>query len=99
MEERLLKREGGRGSVEASSSVKVLQEKEPEHLQKALTQSDWSCLAWNDGGSKESFDSNACGLQSKDRKRQLDNDGEDVNERKSVMAKTEKVEAFTFSFL
>ena len=79
--------------------VKVLQEKEPEHLQKALTQSDWSCLAWNDGSSKESFDSNACGLQNKDRKRQLDNDGEDVNERKSVMAKTEKVEAFTFSFL
>lgn len=82
--------------------VKVLREKEPEHLKDALSQTGWSCLAWKDVNTKENSEpeTTKCSLQNNNKKRQLEEeDGNVTTERKSVMAKTEKVEAFAFSFL
>jgi ribosomal protein L16 Arg81 hydroxylase len=76
--------------------TKVLQEKEPINLEKALSQKDWTCRAWNDGlDAKENNQPSATICK----KRPLDDAGNGAHERKSIMTKTENVAAFTFSFL
>lgn len=90
--------------------IKVLMEKEPQHLEKAVAQKEWTCLVWVDksigiqsqGDSAVSGDENDASSVLKRRKRQLAKDehsGEEQNKRLSIMEKTERVESFSFSFL
>jgi hypothetical protein len=74
--------------------VKVLKEKEPQHLTKALSQTGWTCGAWkDDNGEGRKENGQKC------QKRPREESHDKGEERKSLMPKTEKVEAFTFSFL
>jgi hypothetical protein len=78
--------------------VKVLKEKEPDHLKTALAQSGWTCRTWKDAPlSKPDAKENSVPITPL-KKRRLGHEDKET-ERKSVMAKIEKVEAFAFSFL
>lgn len=94
--------------------VKVLQEKEPIFLEKALEQKEWTCRAWNNNDKNGVADvpdlvtpsrgedgDNSCVSGTKRPNSCIDSENteEEEQQRKSVMAKTEKVSAFTFSFL
>jgi hypothetical protein len=76
--------------------VKVLGDKEPEHLKMALAQSTFTCRTWKD---KSSSKGNSSPTSVTCKKRQLGAIGNDANEHTSVMAKAKKVDEFTFSFL
>ncbi|CAJ1946256.1 unnamed protein product [Cylindrotheca closterium] len=75
--------------------VNALKEKEPKHLEKALEQKDWTCRTWKDEPAK-SAETLDCNHISGKRKHEAITS---TAEPKSVMAKTEKIEAFSFSFL
>jgi hypothetical protein len=92
--------------------TKALQKEEPEALKQAQIQcqSGWTCNAWNSNGGKEkkaqSKENNhksipTCGVQNKKRPHPAPDDEtcRRHEQPKSVMAKTEKVAAFSFSFL
>lgn len=72
--------------------VKALKEKEPKHLEKALEQKGWTCRTWKDEPAKTAETIQTTG------KRKHESIMDTV-EPKSVMAKTEKIESFSFSFL
>lgn len=88
--------------------VKVLKEKEPGHLDVAMQQTGWTCRAWNETKAEViTDDENNKDSPTKNKKRRIDN-GHDRNEKdntmekeefSSVMSKTERVPAFSFSFL
>lgn len=75
--------------------VPILKEKEPAHLEKALAQSGWTCRTWKDTTTTAPPPTSPTSVACK--KRHLQDGSE--SERKNVMAKTDKVEAFAFSFL
>jgi hypothetical protein len=84
--------------------VRVLGEKEPHHLKRALEQKCWTCRAWEDNRSRMSHEievpnnSNDQQNFSNSKKKQRTSDTcEDGG--KSIMSKTERVESFSFSFL
>mmetsp|Transcript_18812 Transcript_18812/g.21815 ORF Transcript_18812/g.21815 Transcript_18812/m.21815 type:complete len:621 (-) Transcript_18812:25-1887(-) len=113
--------------------VRVLKVKEPEHLEKALQQTGWTCRAWEEKklelkhtqqqddenevpfrSSRRSACNNDYGndfsSKNSNKKRRIDIDGErddsidkirnaEKQELTSVMSKTERVSAFSFSFL
>ncbi len=91
--------------------VKKLQVKEPKHLEKALAQKGWTCRAWEETKAEVITDDDDDEQNSKDgenfknKKRKLDNghdrkdDSLKKEESSSVMSKTERVPAFSFSFL
>lgn len=75
--------------------VKVLQEKETKRLQNALQQKVWTCAAWADDATKPE----EAQVETKETSFQEDRNS-DGNERgMSILAKTERIEAFSFSFL
>jgi ribosomal protein L16 Arg81 hydroxylase len=95
--------------------VEALKVKEPNHLERAMQQTKWTCRAWeetkaevitdDDENNKDSSGRDA--PLAKNKKRRIDN-GHDRNEQgtksekeelSSVMSKTERVSAFSFSFL
>jgi hypothetical protein len=78
--------------------TKALEKVEPAALKEAQAQaqSGWTCKAWNDGEENHK-PVPACGVNNK--KRLHAPDDETSHEPKSVMAKTEKIAAFSFSFL
>jgi hypothetical protein len=87
--------------------TKALEKVEPEALKAAqaqAAQSGWTCNAWNGGKEKGTqYKENhkpvpTCGVNNKKRSHHAPDD-ETCHEPKSVMAKTEKVAAFSFSFL
>ena len=85
--------------------VQELKDKEPVHLDRAMKQTSWTCRAWaetkeeaviTDDDDEHPNNDEA----SKNKKRKIDNAGEvQKEELSSVMSKTEKVPAFSFSFL
>lgn len=83
--------------------VKELKIKEPTHLERAMKQTTWTCRAWEDSKAEvitDDDDETKSGEASKNKKRKIDNAGETQKEElTSVMSKTEKVPAFSFSFL
>jgi len=95
--------------------VKVLRKKEPNHLNQAMRQNGWTCLAWEETKAEVITDDDENNKDpvtrdaplTKNKKRRID-DGCDKNEQgmktkkeelSSVMSKTERVPAFSFSFL
>ena len=84
--------------------VDALRDVEPEALAVAQQQSSWTCAAWKDISEiiKEKEPRNGI-MNKKKRPRSCGEDSgtpsSDTAQRSSVMAKTEKIEAFTFSFL
>ena len=85
--------------------VQELKNKEPVHLDRAMKQTSWTCRAWaetkeeavitDDDDEHPNNDET-----SKNKKRKIDDTGEVQKEAlSSVMSKTEKVPAFSFSFL
>lgn len=78
--------------------VKVLQAKEPSHLTKALAQSGWTCRTWKDVPSSNADTKENSAPSSASKKRRLE-DTDNDREHKNVMAETDKVESFSFSFL
>ena len=82
--------------------VKVLSEKEPHALSDALAQSNWTCHAWSNPdlttSNKENSKPKATSFISRKRTHCQD-DSKDCNERTSVMARTEKLSSFSFSFM
>lgn len=83
--------------------VKELKTKEPIHLERAMKQTTWTCRAWEDSTAEvitDDDDETKSGEESKNKKRKIDDAGEmQKEELTSVMSKTEKVPAFSFSFL
>ncbi len=85
--------------------VKELQVKEPQHLERAVQQTGWTCRAWEEA-EVITDDDDEKDSASKHKKRRIDNghdrSKDDVvqkEELSSVMSKTERVPAFSFSFL
>ncbi|KAL3945473.1 MAG: hypothetical protein SGBAC_000444, partial [Bacillariaceae sp.] len=75
--------------------VDALSEKEPKHLEKAIAQKHWTCRTWKDDPATN-VEALECNNISGKRKRETI---ADTAEPKSVMAKAEKIESFSFSFL
>eukprot|EP00980_Cylindrotheca_fusiformis_P007337 scaffold1525_cov142-Cylindrotheca_fusiformis.AAC.137 len=84
-----------------SELVKALERKEPDHLKNALMQSGWTCRTWKEAtksfmSKPDTKEKSVPSRQSK--KRPLENE-EPNSCRKSFIEMTDKVEAFSFSFL
>ena len=86
--------------------VKVLKINEPNHLNQAMQQTGWTCRAWEEKKAEVTDDENKDPTgdddsSSKNKKRRIDkgNGNKEKEELSSVMSKTERVPAFSFSFL
>eukprot|EP00536_Pseudo-nitzschia_multiseries_P017524 jgi/Psemu1/264353/estExt_Genewise1Plus.C_16050004 len=92
--------------------VKVLKVEEPVHLNRAMQQTGWTCRAWQETKAEavitdeDEDEDNDTNKDTKKRKIDCVRDNKDKRETKdgkqvstSVMSKTEKVPAFSFSFL
>jgi hypothetical protein len=88
--------------------VKVLMDKEPHHLEKALAQQEWTCRAWSRPYVEESMSGSNAHTKSENRPISGKRQGKDfpsmhayteTTGKKSIMEKTERVDSFSFSFL
>lgn len=91
-----------------SALVDVLKNKEPQHLEKALAQTEWTCRAWSNPSMKDSKDGADAILDPKNpptcwKNRRKESSRlrveKETAERKSIMEQTERVPSFSFSFL
>lgn len=87
--------------------VKVLRKNEPNHLNRAMQQTGWTCRAWKETNAEVITDDDENNKvkqktsSTQNKKRKIDNDSEkkEKEEVSSVMSKTVKVPDFSFSFL
>lgn len=93
--------------------VEALKKEEPDHLNRAMQQTGWTCRAWEErkaevitDDDENNKDSDGGDNQSsRNKKRRIDkSDGNDeqgtgTEKLTSVMSKTERIQSFNFSFL
>jgi hypothetical protein len=79
--------------------VQVLMEKEPQYLEQALAQTEWTCQAWTTTADKNVGRGTIAMSKRKRRQQSTNCPSAGAMNRVSIMEKTERVESFTFSFL